>query len=161
MRKTRRSTPRPCLSRLRDGGYSSGPPTRTDERRLGETAGLRIDARGGRTRSGSGTDRRGRGLGRLVRGIEFVDSGTSGGIWGLENGYCLMVGGTEAAVKQCEPIFVALAPDNGYAHVGPSGAGHYVKMVHNGIEYAMLQGSIAAGQHCSRIGTEGETICAW
>jgi 6-phosphogluconate dehydrogenase len=74
------------------------------------------------------------------RGIEFVDSGTSGGIWGLENGYCLMVGGTETAVKRCEPIFVALAPENGYAHVGPSGAGHYVKMVHNGIEYAMLQG---------------------
>jgi 6-phosphogluconate dehydrogenase len=74
------------------------------------------------------------------RGIEFVDSGTSGGIWGLENGYCLMVGGSDAAVKQCEPIFRALAPENGYAHVGPSGAGHYVKMVHNGIEYALLQG---------------------
>ncbi|HEY2376559.1 MAG TPA: decarboxylating 6-phosphogluconate dehydrogenase [Gemmatimonadaceae bacterium] len=74
------------------------------------------------------------------RGIEFVDSGTSGGIWGLENGYCLMVGGTERAVKQCEPIFLALAPENGYAHVGPTGAGHYVKMVHNGIEYALLQG---------------------
>lgn len=74
------------------------------------------------------------------RGIEFVDSGTSGGIWGLENGYCLMVGGSDRAVKQCEPIFLALAPENGYAHVGPSGAGHYVKMVHNGIEYALLQG---------------------
>jgi 6-phosphogluconate dehydrogenase len=75
-----------------------------------------------------------------TRGIEFVDSGTSGGIWGLENGYCLMVGGSERAVRQCEPIFLALAPENGYAHVGPSGAGHYVKMVHNGIEYALLQG---------------------
>ena len=74
------------------------------------------------------------------RGIEFVDSGTSGGIWGLENGYCLMVGGSDAAVKHCEPIFLALAPENGYAHVGPSGSGHYVKMVHNGIEYALLQG---------------------
>jgi 6-phosphogluconate dehydrogenase len=74
------------------------------------------------------------------RGIEFVDSGTSGGIWGLENGYCLMVGGSNTAVKHCEPIFRALAPENGYAHVGPSGAGHYVKMVHNGIEYALLQG---------------------
>jgi 6-phosphogluconate dehydrogenase len=73
-------------------------------------------------------------------GIEFVDCGTSGGIWGLENGYCLMVGGTEKAVKQCEPIFLALAPEDGYAHVGPSGSGHYVKMVHNGIEYALLQG---------------------
>ncbi len=71
--------------------------------------------------------------------IELIDSGTSGGVWGLENGYCLMVGGTDAAVKHCEPIFAALAPENGYAHVGPIGAGHYVKMVHNGIEYGMLQ----------------------
>jgi 6-phosphogluconate dehydrogenase len=71
--------------------------------------------------------------------IELIDSGTSGGVWGLENGYCLMVGGTDAAVKHCEPIFTALAPENGYAHVGPIGAGHYVKMVHNGIEYGMLQ----------------------
>ena len=74
------------------------------------------------------------------RGIEFVDSGTSGGVWGLENGYCLMVGGSDTAVKRCEPIFRALAPEDGYAHVGPSGSGHYVKMVHNGIEYALLQG---------------------
>ncbi len=72
--------------------------------------------------------------------IEFIDSGTSGGIWGLENGYCLMVGGSDAAVKYCEPIFTSLAPPDGYAHVGPTGAGHYVKMVHNGIEYALLQG---------------------
>jgi 6-phosphogluconate dehydrogenase len=71
--------------------------------------------------------------------IEFVDSGTSGGIWGLENGYCLMVGGSDAAVKHCEPIFTDLAPQDGYAHVGPTGAGHYVKMVHNGIEYGLLQ----------------------
>ena len=71
--------------------------------------------------------------------IEFIDSGTSGGIWGLENGYCLMVGGSDAAVKRCEPIFTALAPEDGYAHVGPTGAGHYVKMVHNGIEYGLLQ----------------------
>ena len=74
-----------------------------------------------------------------ARGISFIDSGTSGGIWGLENGYCLMVGGPDAAVKACEPIFLALAPKDGYAHVGPSGAGHYVKMIHNGIEYGMLQ----------------------
>jgi 6-phosphogluconate dehydrogenase len=72
--------------------------------------------------------------------IAFIDAGTSGGIWGLENGYCLMVGGTDEAVKKCEPIFTSLAPENGYAHVGPTGSGHYVKMVHNGIEYAMLQG---------------------
>ncbi len=72
-------------------------------------------------------------------GMELIDSGTSGGIWGLENGYCLMVGGRDQAVKHCEPIFTALAPENGYAHVGPPGAGHYVKMVHNGIEYGLLQ----------------------
>src|SRR3954469_15160569 len=75
-----------------------------------------------------------------VKGISFIDAGTSGGIWGLENGYCLMVGGADAAVKRCEPIFLSLAQKGGYAHVGPPGAGHYVKMVHNGIEYAMLQG---------------------
>ena len=74
-----------------------------------------------------------------AKGISFIDCGTSGGIWGLENGYCLMVGGPDAAVKTCEPIFKALAPKDGYAHVGPSGAGHYVKMIHNGIEYGMLQ----------------------
>jgi 6-phosphogluconate dehydrogenase len=73
------------------------------------------------------------------KGIEFIDSGTSGGIWGLENGYCLMVGGSAEAVRRCEPIFKTLAPPDGYAHVGPTGAGHYVKMIHNGIEYGMLQ----------------------
>lgn len=72
-------------------------------------------------------------------GIEYIDAGTSGGIWGLENGYCLMVGGTRSAFEVCEPVFRTLAPPNGYAHVGASGAGHYVKMVHNGIEYGMLQ----------------------
>ncbi|MDB4878293.1 MAG: gnd [Gemmatimonadetes bacterium] len=71
--------------------------------------------------------------------IELIDAGTSGGIWGLENGYCLMVGGSDSAVKRCEPIFKSLAPEAGYAHVGPTGAGHYVKMIHNGIEYGMLQ----------------------
>jgi 6-phosphogluconate dehydrogenase len=71
--------------------------------------------------------------------IRFIDAGTSGGIWGLENGYCLMVGGDPDAVKLCEPIFLSLAQPGGYAHVGPSGAGHYVKMVHNGIEYGLLQ----------------------
>jgi 6-phosphogluconate dehydrogenase len=73
------------------------------------------------------------------RGIELVDSGTSGGIWGLANGYCLMIGGSTAAFALCEPIFKSLAPPDGYAHVGPTGAGHYVKMVHNGIEYGVLQ----------------------
>jgi 6-phosphogluconate dehydrogenase len=74
-----------------------------------------------------------------ANGIRFIDSGTSGGIWGLENGYCLMVGGERDAVAHCEPIFTALAQEGGYAHVGPAGAGHYVKMVHNGVEYGMLQ----------------------
>jgi 6-phosphogluconate dehydrogenase len=73
-----------------------------------------------------------------VRGIDFIDVGTSGGIWGLENGYCLMVGGDAAAAERTEPIFVTLAPPDGYAYVGPSGAGHFSKMVHNGIEYGML-----------------------
>ena len=81
--------------------------------------------------------RRGKEL--AARKIEFIDCGTSGGVWGLENGYCLMVGGSDAAVKHCEPIFKSLAPPDGYAHVGPTGAGHYVKMIHNGIEYALLQ----------------------
>jgi 6-phosphogluconate dehydrogenase len=74
-----------------------------------------------------------------MEGLHLIDSGTSGGIWGLENGYCLMVGGAREAVAHCEPIFTALAQEGGYAHVGPSGAGHYVKMVHNGIEYGLLQ----------------------
>jgi 6-phosphogluconate dehydrogenase len=73
------------------------------------------------------------------RGIEFMDVGTSGGVWGLTLGYCLMIGGSASAFQHCEPIFKALAPADGYAHVGPCGAGHYVKMVHNGIEYGMLQ----------------------
>ncbi|MBV8461743.1 MAG: decarboxylating 6-phosphogluconate dehydrogenase [Acidimicrobiales bacterium] len=72
-------------------------------------------------------------------GIALVDAGTSGGIWGLREGYCLMVGGTDEAVKVCEPVFRALAPEGGYAHVGPPGAGHFVKMVHNGIEYGLMQ----------------------
>jgi 6-phosphogluconate dehydrogenase len=74
-----------------------------------------------------------------AKGIHFVDSGTSGGIWGLANGYCLMIGASPEAFKLCEPIFRTLAPSDGYAHMGPPGAGHYVKMVHNGIEYGMLQ----------------------
>ena len=74
-----------------------------------------------------------------AKSIHFVDCGTSGGIWGLANGYCLMVGGDDAAVSRLEPAFISLAPEDGYAHVGPSGAGHFVKMVHNGIEYGLMQ----------------------
>jgi 6-phosphogluconate dehydrogenase len=73
------------------------------------------------------------------KGVSFIDSGTSGGVWGLANGYCLMVGGADDAVKLCEPIFKSLAMEGGYAHMGPSGSGHYVKMVHNGIEYGLMQ----------------------
>jgi 6-phosphogluconate dehydrogenase len=73
------------------------------------------------------------------KGVAFIDAGTSGGIWGLTVGYCLMIGASPEAFKLCEPIFRTLAPPDGYAHVGPPGAGHYVKMIHNGIEYGMLQ----------------------
>jgi len=73
------------------------------------------------------------------RGVHFVDVGTSGGIWGLKEGYCLMVGGDDEPVARLEPALLSLAPPGGYAHVGPSGAGHFVKMVHNGIEYGLMQ----------------------
>ena len=74
-------------------------------------------------------------------GIDFLDVGTSGGIWGLVEGYSLMIGGSEAAYRRLEPVFQTLAPgeDKGFSHVGPAGAGHFVKMVHNGIEYGMMQ----------------------
>lgn len=71
--------------------------------------------------------------------IEFVDCGTSGGVWGLKQGYCLMVGASTDAFKQIEPLLKTLAPENGYLHAGPSGAGHYAKMIHNGIEYGLMQ----------------------
>ncbi len=73
-----------------------------------------------------------------ARGIEYLDVGTSGGIWGLAEGYCLMAGGSADAFAHVEPALRTLAPPEGYAHVGPSGAGHFVKMVHNGIEYGMM-----------------------
>ena len=71
--------------------------------------------------------------------IRYVDAGVSGGIWGLQNGFCLMVGGEREAVAPLEPVFRSLAPVDGYLHAGPAGAGHYVKMVHNGIEYGLMQ----------------------
>lgn len=74
-----------------------------------------------------------------VKGIFFLDCGTSGGVWGLQNGYCLMVGGEQQAAEDTEPVFKSLAPENGYVYCGPSGTGHMVKMVHNGIEYGMMQ----------------------
>jgi 6-phosphogluconate dehydrogenase len=73
------------------------------------------------------------------KGIDYIDAGVSGGIWGLANGFCLMVGGDPEPVKRLEPVFLSLAPKDGYLHVGGPGAGHYVKMVHNGIEYGLMQ----------------------
>jgi 6-phosphogluconate dehydrogenase len=87
-----------------------------------------------------------RGAWLAEQGIGFMDSGTSGGVWGLENGYCLMVGASDAVAKTMKPILQVLAPsaDRGWAHVGPVGAGHFTKMIHNGIEYGMMQ-SLAEG----------------
>ncbi len=85
------------------------------------------------------TMRRAKGL--APQGIDLIDVGTSGGIWGLTTGFCLMAGGPDEAVKRLEPAFRTLAPseNTGYCHVGPSGTGHFVKMVHNGVEYALMQ----------------------
>ena len=74
-----------------------------------------------------------------AKAIHYLDAGTSGGIWGLQIGYCLMIGGDEVIFKRLEPIFKTLAPEDGYAYMGTAGAGHYVKMIHNGIEYGMMQ----------------------
>jgi 6-phosphogluconate dehydrogenase len=73
------------------------------------------------------------------KGIRFMDAGVSGGIWGLEKGYCLMIGGERETYRALEPVFMTLAPEEGYLYCGPAGAGHFVKMVHNGIEYGMMQ----------------------
>ena len=83
--------------------------------------------------------RRARALGD--KGIEYLDVGTSGGIWGAERGYCLMIGGNPEGVERLTPVFQALAPgvERGYLHCGPAGAGHFVKMIHNGIEYGLMQ----------------------
>jgi 6-phosphogluconate dehydrogenase len=85
------------------------------------------------------TDSKANGAAAAERGIEFVDVGTSGGIWGLEVGYCMMVGGTDEAVRRLAPILDVLAPPDGWGHMGGHGAGHYVKMVHNGVEYGLMQ----------------------
>ena len=85
------------------------------------------------------TDSKRRGTALAQQGVAFIDAGTSGGIWGLREGYCLMVGGDTAAVERLRPAFETLAPPNGFAHVGPVGSGHFTKMVHNGIEYALMQ----------------------
>src|ERR1700733_7989469 len=115
----------------------AGPPTdSTVDALLGllEPGDAIID--GGNSRWTDGKDRYAR---CKAKGVSFIDAGTSGGVWGLANGYCLMAGGDDDAVKRVEPIFLTLAPPKGYAHVGPAGAGHFSKMVHNGIEYGLLQ----------------------
>ncbi len=73
------------------------------------------------------------------RDVAFVDAGVSGGVWGLEEGYCIMAGGEEASIRHLRPVFDALVTEGGFAHVGPVGTGHFVKMVHNGVEYALMQ----------------------
>ena len=80
-----------------------------------------------------------RGKALAEKGFNFLDAGISGGIWGLKIGYCTMVGGDEKIFKHCEPIFKTLAPPKGYKYIGKSGAGHFVKMVHNGIEYGLME----------------------
>ncbi len=111
-----------------------------------------------------------------AKGFEFVDCGTSGGIWGLKEGYSLMIGGDKAPVERLTPIFETLAPakDEGWGHVGPSGAGHFVKMVHNGIEYGLMQ-SYAEGfsimkaktplnlnlQQISKVWQKGSVVRSW
>jgi 6-phosphogluconate dehydrogenase len=81
------------------------------------------------------------------RGIEFIDAGVSGGVWGLAEGYCIMAGGSPTAISRLAPVFAALTQPGGFAHVGPSGAGHFVKMIHNAIEYGMLQ-ALGEGFEC-------------
>ena len=85
------------------------------------------------------TDSRQNGAEAASRGIDFMDVGTSGGIWGLKVGYCMMVGGDDEAVERLSPILDVLAPPDGWGHMGGPGAGHYVKMVHNGVEYGIMQ----------------------
>lgn len=107
------------------------------------------------------------------KGVHYIDCGTSGGVWGLQNGYCLMYGGEKGACDYAEPVFKSLAPENGYLRCGESGSGHMVKMVHNGIEYGMMQ-AYAEGfeimkkspydvdlQKVSRVWMEGSVVRSW
>lgn len=109
----------------------------------------------------------------LEKGVYYLDCGTSGGVWGLQNGYCLMYGGNKEAADFAEPIFKSLAPENGYLYCGESGAGHMVKMVHNGIEYGMMQ-AYAEGfeimkkspysvdlEKISRVWMQGSVVRSW
>jgi 6-phosphogluconate dehydrogenase len=115
----------------------SGDPTESTVSALG-----RILAAGDAIIDGGNTNfhddvRRAQALG--AKRVDYVDAGTSGGIWGLQEGYCLMVGGAPEVCARLEPIFLTLAPKDGYLRVGDHGAGHYVKMIHNGIEYGLMQ----------------------
>jgi 6-phosphogluconate dehydrogenase len=115
----------------------SGAPTQETVQKLFELldpGDLIVD--GGNSRW---TDSAANGAAAAQRKIEFLDVGTSGGVWGLKEGYCMMVGGTEEAVARLTPVFDVLAPPDGWGHMGPWGAGHYVKMVHNGVEYGLMQ----------------------
>jgi 6-phosphogluconate dehydrogenase len=108
-----------------------------------------------------------------ARGLEYVDAGVSGGVWGLREGYCLMVGGERAAVDRLIPVLDALAPPDGWRHVGPVGSGHFVKMVHNGIEYGLMQAYaegfelLAASEFdldlaaIARLWTRGSVVRSW
>jgi 6-phosphogluconate dehydrogenase len=100
-----------------------------------------------------------RGAELAARQIRFIDAGVSGGVWGLDNGYCLMVGGSAEAVEHLRPIFDALAPPGGFVHAGPVGAGHFTKMVHNGIEYGLMQ-SYAEGYELLRASELGIDVPA-
>lgn len=98
------------------------------------------------------------------RGIAFIDAGVSGGVWGLEEGYCLMVGGDPASVKRLQPIFDALAPEGGFVHAGPTGTGHFTKMVHNGVEYALMEAYAEGYQmlEASELGIDADAaLMAW
>jgi 6-phosphogluconate dehydrogenase len=99
-----------------------------------------------------------------ARGIGYVDAGTSGGVWGRDNGYCLMVGGSDADVAAVQPVFDALAPEGGFAHVGGAGTGHFTKMVHNGIEYGLMQAYAEGYELLARSGMDidaTKALSAW
>jgi 6-phosphogluconate dehydrogenase len=117
----------------------SGDPTESTVQALGDALSRGDTVIDGGNSNYKDSMRRGGVLG--AKGIQFVDAGTSGGVWGLKEGYSLMVGGEKAAVDRLRPIFETLAPaaDRGWGHVGPGGSGHFVKMVHNGIEYGLMQ----------------------
>jgi 6-phosphogluconate dehydrogenase len=114
----------------------AGDPTEATIRSLAELLGAGDLVVDGGNANNRDSQRRGQAL--AARGIRFVDAGVSGGVWGLDLGYCIMAGGVEQDIADLQPIFDALVAAGGFAHVGPVGAGHFTKMVHNGIEYALM-----------------------